>query len=195
MPSATFCRSSWARSAVALLLCSLSASCGSDVTGDDCCADLPGGTSPTLSDLFGTVLYKADGTQTGLITLQGQSLIGIYFASRSCPACSSFTPELVSAYNAMRGAGKPFEIVLAGVDPAGAVELTAYMQEYKMGWLALPLGSDKIMELAKRYDVEWIPTLIVINNARKTVTKTGREDVMAKGAGAFDQWMAANQAP
>ncbi len=188
-------RRSRVRSAVAILLGGLGAACGSDATSDGCCGDLPGGDSPTLSDLFGSVLYRADGSQAGLASLQTKSLVGIYFASRSCPACTSFTPELVKTYDAIRAAGKPFEIVLAGVDPAGAVELSAYMQQFKMGWLALPLGSDKIRELATRYDVEWIPTLIVVNAAGKTVTKTGREDVATKGAAAFDAWLAASPAP
>lgn len=183
------------RSTVAILLGGLAAACGSDATSDGCCGNLPGGNSPTLSDLFGNVLYRSDGSQAGLATLQTQSLVGIYFASRSCPACTSFTPELVSAYDAMKGSGKPFEIVLAGVDPAGSVELTAYMQQFKMGWLALPLGSDKIRELARRYDVEWIPTLVVVNAAGRTVTRSGREDVAAKGAAAFDAWLAASPAP
>ncbi len=183
-----------ARTVVAGLLCCLSASCGSDITGNGSIDDLPGGSSPTLSDLFGSTLLRADGSQASLVALQGQSIIGIYFASRSCPACAGFTPELVSTYNAIRKAGKPFEIVFASVDPA-SLDLTAYMREYGMGWVAIPLGSEKIMELAKRYDVEWIPTLIVIDSGRKTITKTGREDVLAKGAAAFETWLAASPTP
>jgi hypothetical protein len=100
----------------------------------------------------------------------------------------------VSVYDAIRSAGKSFEIVMAGVDPA-SVDLSAYMQQYGMGWLALPLGGVKINELATRYRVEWIPTLIVINDAGKTITLTGREDVALKGPAAFDQWLAASPAP
>lgn len=186
-------RSARRRSTVAILLGGLCAACVSDITGGGCCEDLPGGDSPSFSDLFGNVLYRADGSQASLASLQAQSLVGIYFASRSCPACTSFTPELVSAYNAIRGAGKPFEIVLACVDPS-TEDLATYMRQHGMNWLGLPLGSDKITELAKRYGVEWIPTLIVINAAGKTVTKTGREDIAARGAAAFDAWLAASPA-
>jgi hypothetical protein len=83
---------------------------------------------------------------------------------------------------------------MAAVDPSSE-DLSTYMRQYRMGWLAIPLGSEKIMELAKRYDVEWIPTLIVIDSGRKTITKTGREDVLAKGAAAFDAWLAASPTP
>ena len=182
------------RSLVVGLLCCLSASCGSDITGDDCCSDLPGGDSPTLTDLLGTVLYTADGSQTGLLPIQTKDVIGIYFASRSCPACGAFTSELVAVYDEIRGAGKSFEIVLASVDPP-AVDLSAYMTQYAMGWLALPLGSVKITELITRYDVEWIPTLIVVGSSGKTITKTGYEDVLMRGASAFDIWRAASPAP
>jgi hypothetical protein len=182
------------RGLAAGLLCCASASCGSDGTGPGSIADLPGGASPTLADLFGTVFYRADGSQASLQALQAQQVIGIYFASRSCPACGAFTPQLVSVYNALRTAGKPFEIVMAGVDPA-SVDLSAYMTQYGMGWLALPLGGVKVTELVTRYNVEWIPTLIVINGAGKTITKNGREDVAAKGAAAFDGWLAASGMP
>ncbi|HSW30759.1 MAG TPA: thioredoxin-like domain-containing protein [Longimicrobiales bacterium] len=183
-----------ARSSVGILLCCLSASCGSDITGAGSLDDLPGGASPSLSDLFGNVLLTSDGSQAGLVELQGQSLIGIYFASRSCPACTAFTPELVGVYDEIRRSGKAFEIVLAAVDPSSE-DLSTYMKQHRMGWLALPLGSEKVTQLAKRYDVEWIPTIIVINVAGRTITKTGREDVLAKGAAAFDKWLAARPAP
>ncbi len=183
-----------ARITVAGLLCCLSASCGSDITGNGSIDDLPGGSSPTLSDLFGSTLVRADGSQVGLVSLQGQSIIGIYFASRSCPACAGFTPELVSTYNEIHEAGKPFEIVLVNLDPPSA-DLAEYMTSNGMDWLAVPLWSDKIMELVKRYSVEWIPTLIVIDSERRTVTKSGREDVIIRGASAFDKWLAATPTP
>lgn len=183
-----------ARITVMGLLCCLSASCGSDITGDGSIDDLPGGSSPTLSDLFGTTLLRADGSQANLVTLQGQSLIGIYFASRSCPACAGFTPELVSAYAEIREAGKPFEIVLVSTDPP-STDLAEYMTSFGMDWLAVPPWSDKIMELLTRYGVEWIPTLVVIDSERRTVTKSGREDVIVRGASAFEKWLAATPAP
>jgi hypothetical protein len=194
MPSTRSRCAGAARSLVAGLLCCVSASCGSDITGNGSLDDLPGGASPSLTDLFGTTLVRADGSQAGLVELQGQSLIGIYFASRSCPACTAFTPELVSVYDQIRKDGKPFEIVMAAVDPSSE-DLSTYMKQYRMGWMALPLGSERVMQLAQRYDVEWIPTIIVINVAGKTITKTGREDVLAKGAAAFDTWLAASPAP
>ncbi|MHB1192456.1 MAG: thioredoxin-like domain-containing protein [Longimicrobiales bacterium] len=187
-------RTGAARSIAAVLLCCLSASCGSDITGNGSTDELPGGDAPSLTDLFGTTLIRSDGSQTDLLPLQGQSIVGIYFASRSCPACAAFTPELVGVYDQIRKDGKPFEIVMAAVDPSSE-DLPTYMKQYHMGWLAVPLGSEKVMQLAQRYDVEWIPTIIVINVAGKTITKTGREDVLAKGAAAFDTWLAASPAP
>jgi len=147
-----------------------------------------------LTDLFGTVLYKAEGGQVGIQALQTKAIIGIYFASRSCPACGAFTPQLVSTYNELMRTDKSFEIVLASVD-ASSADLSGYMQQYAMAWLALPSGGEAVLQLVKRYDVEWIPTLIVIDEERKTITKTGREDVVTKGAAAFDQWLAASGGP
>ncbi len=168
------------------LSCILLTSCGDSVTGPEPAA--------SFSELFGPFLVKADGSTVDVQVLEGTTLIGIYFASRSCPACAGFTPQLVSVYNELRGAGESFEVVFASAD-GSSEDLLAYMQEYDMGWLAVPFEGGTITELARRYDVQWIPTLIVIDSERETVSMTGREDILDGGAAAFDDWVAASQAP
>ena len=52
-----------------------------------------------------------------------------------CGPCRGFTPQLVSTYDAVRAAGKAFEIVLIGSDRSEA-EFLKYHKD--MPWLALP---------------------------------------------------------
>lgn len=155
-----------------------------------CGGDGPTGLKPaSLSELFGTQLYRADGSQVGLGALDGKTLIGIYFASAGCPACGAFTPVLVEAYNQLQEEGQSFEVVLvtSGISEAA---LFQYMTESGMPWLALSSQSQKVSALQQRYDVRWVPTLIVIDGAGNTVSLTGREDVAEKGAAAYDVWVA-----
>ena len=155
-----------------------------------------GSESPTkpeivsLSDLFGTELLKADGSQLAVGTLEQNTLIGIYFMSPGCPACGAFNPDLVTAYDEIIGAGNAFEIVMVaqGINP---VELSEYMAEEGMGWTAVSPLSDRPAFLAKRYNVRWVPTLIVIEPDGTIASMSGREQIAGQGAGAWSLWMSA----
>jgi hypothetical protein len=172
----------WRTIAVAALSACALTGCGSDD---------PTEPKPiTLSDLFGSQLFKADGTQVSVGALGGTPLIGIYFASPDCPACAGFTPTLVDTYNQWEGESRSFEVVLvtSGVDES---DLFEYMVDSNMPWLTLPARSSRVAPLVQRYDIRWVPTLVVIDAATNTITVTGREEVVQQGAGIYDAWMAA----
>ncbi|NJD19462.1 MAG: redoxin domain-containing protein [Gemmatimonadetes bacterium] len=148
--------------------------------------------APTFVELLGPSLVTADGSSVGTQALQGKALVGVYFAAGWCPACAAFTPLLVSAYGEWRKADRSFEIVLASLDHSSP-EMFSHMKARGMGWLAIPYDAARIRALAERYAVQWIPTLIVMDGDRTIITTGGRDDVAAKGAAAFDAWLAASQ--
>lgn len=148
-------------------------------------ADLP---PASLPELFGGQLYRADGSTVGVESLGNVPVIGIYFASSGCPACGGFTPLLVEAYNQLKEDGRSFEVVLVSPGIADAT-LLQYMGEAAMPWLAVPSESSRPMALVKRYDVRWIPTLLVIDEEANILSLTGRDEVVQKGAGAYDDWI------
>jgi nucleoredoxin len=156
-----------------------------------------GGDGPTepmtasLSDLFGAQLYKADGSQVSVGSLNQNAVIGIYFASAGCPACGAFTPMLVDAYDQLKEDGQSFEVALItyGItEPA----LFDYMVDSEMSWLAVSPLSDKVDALVQRYNVRFVPTLVIIDNAANTISLTGREELAQNGAAAYDAWLAAS---
>lgn len=178
---------SWRRSlagAMALALVSgLLVSCG----GDE--GILEPEPPKSLSDLLGTVFYKADGSSVGIEAVQDKTFVAIFFSARGCPACGAFTPLLLDAYDDLKEAGRPFEVVLVSFE-SSAGDMFTYMTDVGMPWLAVPFGGDKATALSRRYNVQWIPTLIVVDGQGRTVSMTGREEVAAKGAGAYDDWVA-----
>jgi nucleoredoxin len=143
----------------------------------------------SLSDLLGPVFYKADGSSVGIEAVEGKALVAIYFSARGCPACGAFTPLLLNAYESLIETGRSFEVVLVSLE-SSAQDMFAYMADYGMPWLALPFGGEKSQALSRRYDVRWIPTLVVVDGQGRTVSMTGREEVAARGAGAYDDWLA-----
>jgi len=152
--------------------------------------DSTGPSPASLSDLFGNQLVKADGSTVGVAGLNNVPLIGIYFANPGCPACAGFTPTLVEAYDQLKAEGKPFEIVLVTGGISDAM-LSSYMVDSEMGWLAISPQSGKINSIVQRYNVRWVPTLIVIDDDLGTVTSTGREEITQAGAAIYDVWLSA----
>jgi len=66
------------------------------------------------------------------------------------------------------------------------------MTEAGMPWLAVSSQSDRVNALLQRWNVRWVPTLIVIDGAGNILSLAGREDVTGNGAGAYDLWLAAS---
>jgi hypothetical protein len=154
-----------------------------------------GGDGPTepksvsLSELFGNQLYRADGSQVGIGSISSTPVIGLYFASPGCPACGGFTPVLVDAYGQLRDDGRPFEVVL--VSPSiNDLALFEYMVDSGMPWLAVSSDSGKAKPLLDRYDIRWVPTLLILDAAGNLLSRTGREELSQEGVGAYDDWLA-----
>jgi hypothetical protein len=166
--------------AVAALLCCGALGCGDDSTGPQ---PLP------LPELFGAELFQADGTLVGVQDLADKDVIGIYFASPTCSACAGFTPVLVDAFNQLQSDGKSFEVVLVSyyLSDSGLLD---YMENSSMPWLAVSSESGPTAALVKRYNVQWIPTLIIIDGEGRTISKKGRDELVEDGTAAYDQWLA-----
>jgi len=173
--------SDWRAPALAALLGCSVVGCGSDGPTEPEAASLP--------ELFGDQLFLADGSPVGVGALANTPLIGIYFASPGCPACGAFNPILRDAYDQMKEDGKPFEVVLVtlGVTESAMFD---YMVETGMLWLALSSQGTHANALAHRYDIRWVPTVIIIDGAGNTISVTGREEVTRSGAAAYEAWLA-----
>lgn len=139
-----------------------------------------------LKDLFGAKLVNARGKSVSTAELDGKK-IGVYFSASWCPPCRAFTPLLVAAYNELKTAGKPFEVVLVTSDKSEA-DMRAYMKGHDMPWLAVPFGDKPIDALKKKFVVAGIPKLVVIDSSGKTLSENARGEVSQNGAKAFDAW-------
>jgi nucleoredoxin len=171
---------------VAGLCFSLVTSCGQGEDGPTVLGPPPLASVPQL---IGDVLYRADGSEVGIDAVESNPIIGIYFAAGWCPACAGFTPLLISAYEELEQAGKPFEVVFVSSD-GSSEDMFAHMTDRGMPWLALPFDGLKANALKLRYGVNAIPTLVVIDDEGSTITMDGRIDVAQKGAQAYDDWLA-----
>ncbi|OIW14809.1 hypothetical protein TanjilG_05430 [Lupinus angustifolius] len=101
----------------------------------------------------------------------------LYFSAKWCVPCVKFTPKLISIYEkikqelAEKGKDEDFEIVLISSDRDEASFDSYYS---KMPWLALPFKDPEIKNLARHFDVQGIPCLVIIGPDGKTITCHGR---------------------
>lgn len=131
-----------------------------------------------LTELLGDTLVQPgnSGTVATSKTLEGKT-VGLYFSAHWCHPCRGFTPVLAERYEALKAAGKDFEIVFVSSDrDEGSFD--AYRGE--MPWLALPYcNRDKKADLSGKYAVRGIPTLVILDSDGEMITTNGRSAVSA----------------
>ncbi len=137
-------------------------------------------------EAFGEQLVNAQGEAVSPAQLEGKK-IGLYFSAEWCPPCRTFTPRLVEAYNELKEAGKPFEIIFVSHDRTEDAMLN-YMQGYDMDWPAIAFDADKRDALKQQHGIRGIPTLIIVDDKGEVLSRDGRNEVTARGAEAFENW-------
>jgi hypothetical protein len=169
------------------LCCCLVTSCGQSDDGLS-----PEDPVTSLVDLFGSVLLRADGSEVATATLEQKQLIAIYFEAAWCSSCAQFTPLMMTAYDEILLAGKSFEVVFVSYGDSEE-DMLAHMRDKGMTWLAIPFSGGRVDALTLRYQVQFIPTVVVLDSEANTISMVGRDEIVANGASAYDAWLAASQ--
>ena len=98
----------------------------------------------------------------------------------------AFTPILIEFYNTVNESEKKFEVIFLSLDN-DPEEYKEYSES--MPWKALPYKDPKVEEIATKFKVGGVPTLIIIKKDGKVATINGRSDVTDKGPDVFDEWI------
>merc|ERR1712137_10783 len=116
--------------------------------------------------------------------LQGKGAIALYFSAHWCPQCQDFTPMMSGWYSESLKA-KGLEVVFVSSDK----NQEAYDEYYEnMPWLALPFDSDKKQSLDKKFKVQGIPTIILLDSEGGVLNKNGRGVISNDPTGADFPW-------
>eukprot|EP00939_MAST-03C_sp_MAST-3C-sp1_P004723 g4723.t1 len=116
------------------------------------------------------------------VSVDGADIVALYFSAHWCGPCRAFTPQLAGYYKELRAAGKKFEIVFVSSDKDNA-SFQSYFAE--MPWKALDFAHrDLKTKLSEMYEVEGIPTLVLLKPDGSLISTDGRSLVSA-GADAF----------
>lgn len=136
-----------------------------------------------LAGVFTEKLTDANGKEVTLASLQNK-FVGIYFSAHWCPPCRAFTPKLVKFRDANK---QVFEVVFVSADRSEK-DKKKYMTGAKMQWPAVPFKGKNSKALEKKFDVQGIPKLVILDNKGNLLTANGRDDVSSNAAGAIAKW-------
>jgi len=141
-------------------------------------------TTTAFTQLLGNKLQSKNGTIDTNDALTGKH-VALYFSAHWCPPCKRFTPELAKSYNGHLKA-KGLEIVFVSSDR----DEEAYDSYYaEMPWLAVPYAErDLKAKLSKKFKVNGIPTLVILDDSGNVITTDGREAVSEDPTGLEFPW-------
>ncbi|CAG9322558.1 unnamed protein product [Blepharisma stoltei] len=141
-----------------------------------------------MEAILGPVLLGKNGNQPTSCLRDAKYLL-LYFSAHWCPPCRGFTPKLGLFYDSVNSAHKQVEIVYVSGDRTPE-QFAEYYDE--MPWLAVPYSESATRnELAQRFRVQGIPSLMLINHEGVVKKDACRMDVTNKGPLCLADWDAA----
>ncbi|KAI1729093.1 thioredoxin-like domain-containing protein [Ditylenchus destructor] len=149
-------------------------------------------TDPPTSESFKSKFLRnrknADGTY-GLETIDSSSIDaevkGIYFGAKWCPPCRVITKQLCSIYEKIKSSHPSFEIFFCSSDRSEE----SFKEHFAtMPWLAFPFDGEILNRLTRTYDVNGIPTFIIVDEQNNLITRHGRNILLGDPTGAQFPW-------
>jgi nucleoredoxin len=100
------------------------------------------------------------------------NVIGLLFSAHWCPPCRVFTPKLIQAYLDLNQDQKQFEIIYCTQD-RDEESFLEYLEE--MPWPGVGFAEfESICDLADKFEIIGVPTLIVLNDKLQVLDNDGR---------------------
>lgn len=155
-----------------------------------CAAGVACGQGFETAELLPDKLENSEGKKISAETVEGK-FIGLYFSAGWCPPCRAFTPRLVEFRNAH--AGENFEVVFVSFDKSN-MEKRKYVRKAEMPWPSIRgAGRREARQLSRRFQIEGLPTLVIISPDGQIVSMNGRQDIMSAPDTALEKWKKASQ--
>lgn len=121
-------------------------------------------------------VVSVDGKKVSVSELEGKT-VGLYFASSSSQRSLRFTPKLVEVHKKLKAEGENFEIVMIPLDDDE--------ESFKQGFYIVPVKDKSIEKLTRYFEVQTLPTLVIIGPDGKTLRDDVVETIEEHGAEAY----------
>jgi len=132
------------------------------------------------------VYSTGDGVRKTTDALYGKKTIMLYFSAHWCHPCQRFTLKLIEFYNGMKKTGKhDFELIFVSFDKKEDQYNECIS---RMPWPCIPFENDSKETLARKYETEGIPHLVVVDENGKVITKDGVDGVFSDESAEYYPW-------
>ncbi|PSS28624.1 Nucleoredoxin like [Actinidia chinensis var. chinensis] len=122
-------------------------------------------------------VVSVDGKKVYVSELEGKT-VGLYFASSSSQRSLRFTPKLVEVHKKLKAEGEEnFEVVMIPLDDDE--------ESFKQGFYIVPVNDKSIEKLTRYFEVQTLPTLVIIGPDGKTLRDDVVETIEEHGAEAY----------
>lgn len=130
------------------------------------------------SDLRDYVI-SSDGNNVPISDLEGKT-VGLYFYLSSYKSCVDFTPSFIDFYEKLKTKGESFAVVSIPLD-----DDEESFQKGDMPWYSLPLKDKRCEKLARYFELETLPTVVIIGPDGKTLHQNVAETIEDFGISAY----------
>ncbi|XP_073280152.1 probable nucleoredoxin 1 [Primulina huaijiensis] len=126
-------------------------------------------------------LITADGKRVRVAELEGKT-VGLYFSLATFKDCLAFTSKLIEVYGSLKQEKSDFEIVLIPLDD----DEPSFKEEFgRMPWLSLPVQDQLCEKLVRYFELNTLPTVVVIGPDGKTLHSNVTEAIEEHGTKAY----------
>lgn len=119
-------------------------------------------------DIIGNELIDNKNKNYDLKELTKKKYFGLYFSAKWCGPCRKFTPKLIEFYDKVEN----FEVIFISLD-SDETEFNDYFS--KMPWKSLPFDNEKSEKLSEFFNVQGIPSLVLVDYDGNLLTSKGKE--------------------
>ncbi|GFY88283.1 DC1 domain-containing protein [Actinidia rufa] len=122
-------------------------------------------------------VVSVDGKKVSVSELEGKT-VGLYFASSLSQRSVRLTPKLVEVHKKLKAEGEEnFEVVMIPLDDDE--------ESFKQGFYIVPVNDKSIEKLTRYFEVQTLPTLVIIGPDGKTLRDDVVETIEEHGAEAY----------
>ncbi|KDO28986.1 hypothetical protein SPRG_20090 [Saprolegnia parasitica CBS 223.65] len=116
-------------------------------------------------------------------------VIGVYFASLSCPACKTFRTKLIRLCDSLTAAGRRIAIIVVPLDSTDE-EYQSHLMSLPVSWACVPIAEMAARKkLVQAFHVSKMPLLVVMDATGAVKTPLGVELVLQDPIGAHYPWV------
>ncbi|XP_004698187.1 nucleoredoxin-like protein 1 [Echinops telfairi] len=155
-----------------------------------------------MASLFsGRVLIRNNSDQDELDTDEELSqrldnrLVLLFFGAGGCPRCQAFAPllrdffvQLTDEFYVVRAA--QLALVYVSQDPTQEQQ-DQFLRDMPKKWLFLPFQDDLRMDLGRRFSVDRLPAVVVLQPGGDVLTRDAADEIRRLGPACFANWQEA----